>query len=189
MKKLKIISHFTRDRSGASAAELALVLPFLLFMLVGAIEIGRLLHDYQVVSKGVRDSARYLARQDWNCGSAGAAVGTFSDTFQVTVAKHLALTGQIDVGGVAGKSLTASPPAADLSLGYWSDPNSITVEIDCVNRTNAAITGGAFQGAYLESGDYVPIVRVEADVPFTMLFGFWTLGDLKIDHTEAGIGS
>jgi len=189
MKKLKTIVGFNRDRSGAAGAELALVLPFLLIMLVGAIEVGRLLNDYHIVSKGVRDGARFLARQDWSCPSAGPATGSITDAARVVAAKHLVLTGEVDLAAMAGGSLPASPNANDLRVGYWSDSNSITVSVECVAKTNAGITGGAYGGAYEDTGAFVPTIHVEADVPFNFLFGFWNLGELKIDHSEPGIGN
>jgi Flp pilus assembly pilin Flp len=189
MKELKIMKSFTKNRSGASGTEFALVLPFLLLMLVGAIELGRLLHDYQVVSKGLRDGARYLARQAWTCPSAGVGVGSINVALHEDIAKHLAMTGVVNPTDISAGTLPANPASGDLLLGYWSNANSITITIDCTAKANAAITGGAFAGAYSTTGDFVPSIHMEADVPFTFIFGFWTLGNLTIDHNEPGIGT
>ena len=181
------MKSFTKGQSGASAAEFAMVLPFLLLMLVGAIELGRLLHDYQVVTKGLRDGARYLSRLAITCPNAGVAVGSVDDADGVDIAKHLAMATVVDPVAVFAGTVPTNPPATDLRLGYWSNPASITVTIDCIDKVNAAVTDGEYQGAYVNA-NFIPSIRMEATVPFTFLFGFWTLGSLTIDHNEPGIG-
>src|SRR3546814_13564998 len=54
-----------RDRSGAAAAEMALVSPMLIILMFGSFELGNYFLDEHVVLKAVRDGARYAARQ--NC--------------------------------------------------------------------------------------------------------------------------
>jgi Flp pilus assembly pilin Flp len=183
------MKSFKKNQSGASGAEFALTLPFLLLMLVSAIEVGRLLHDYQVVTKGLRDGARYLARQAWTCPSAGVGVGSINVALHEDIAKHLAMTGVVNPTDISGGTLAANPAPGDLLLGYWSNANSITISIDCTAKANAAIAGGEFAGAYSTTGDFIPSIHMEADVPFSFLFGFWTLGNLTIDHNEPGIGT
>ena len=45
-----------------AGTEFALVVPFLLLLLIGSIEIGRALRYYHVVKESLRDAARYLSR-------------------------------------------------------------------------------------------------------------------------------
>ncbi len=52
------IRGFVRARAGVAGVEFAFVLPFLLLLLIGSIEIGRGLHDYHVVNESVRDAGR-----------------------------------------------------------------------------------------------------------------------------------
>ena len=49
-----------RARGGIAAVEFAIILPLLVLLLFGTIEIGRILFDYQAASKSVRDATRYL---------------------------------------------------------------------------------------------------------------------------------
>ena len=51
----------SRKERGAELVEFALVLPFLLLLVGGAIEFGRAFYTYHILSKAVRDGARYLA--------------------------------------------------------------------------------------------------------------------------------
>lgn len=62
--------------SGAAAAEMALVLPFLLILLFGSVELGYYFYNEHQVIKGVRDGARFAARQSFevfNCNSGPVA--------------------------------------------------------------------------------------------------------------------
>ncbi len=61
--------RFFGDSRGIAAVEFAIVLPFLMLMLFGMIEIGRALFHYHAVTKSVRDATRYLTRVGMTCGS------------------------------------------------------------------------------------------------------------------------
>jgi Flp pilus assembly protein TadG len=50
-----------RERRGASAAELALLLPMLLFLLVGAADFCRLFYAYTTITNAARNGALWLA--------------------------------------------------------------------------------------------------------------------------------
>ena len=50
---------FLRNDRGASAAEFALVLPFLLLMLFGMIDVGRFMYEYNLAEKATQMGARY----------------------------------------------------------------------------------------------------------------------------------
>ena len=52
------IRGFARARSGTAGTEFAFVLPILLLLMIGSIEIGRGLHDFHVVNESVRDAGR-----------------------------------------------------------------------------------------------------------------------------------
>jgi hypothetical protein len=50
-----------RKQKGQSLVEFALVVPFLLLVVVGTIEIGRAYYHYNTLSKAVREGARYMS--------------------------------------------------------------------------------------------------------------------------------
>jgi len=56
------VRQFLRDTKGASAAEMALVLPLLLVLMFGPFELAHYFWTEHKVVKGVRDGARYASR-------------------------------------------------------------------------------------------------------------------------------
>jgi hypothetical protein len=167
----KVINFWCAVR-GNAGAEFALLLPLLVVLLFGGLEIGRLLHDYHAVRESVRGASRYLSRVVVDCaGFVDGPIHTASD--HVDNAKNLALRGKLD-------------PSAPYLLGYWTDPNSVDIDIDCSidNTTNR------YQGLY-DNVDSVPHIVVSATVPFTFLFGqmFSSSGtiDLELSHKVVGI--
>jgi len=160
--------RFRRHRRGSSGVEFALIVPLLALMLFGTIEVGRAMHDYQLVEKGVRHATRYLSRMALTCpGGAFAA----SDE---NAAKNLALTG------------TLSDPAGsgDYLLKYWTDKNDITITPACIPNTE-------FQGVY-DGFAEIPHVTVKAEVPINLQFGSWLLGNMTVSvvvqHEEVVFG-
>lgn len=133
---------FRRDRSGAAAAEMALLLPLALVLLFAALEGGWYMVCEHRVVKGVRDAARYAGRLDF---SNYTCPSTFSGN-SATV-KNLARTGQL-VGG------TPTVPG-------WTDAQ-VTIAVTCTSGT-----GGIYTGV---SGN-APKVRVSAQVAYPSLFG------------------
>jgi hypothetical protein len=69
-------------------------------------------------------------------------------------------------------------------LKYWTAPSTITVDVDCVDRTSVS---PAYRGA-----EFMPIIRVKATVPYSDL-GFLTILGLggftfTVDHNQLHIG-
>jgi Flp pilus assembly protein TadG len=102
------MNELRRDERGTSLIETALVLPFLLTLGLGIFEFGNLLYNYHLISTGVRDAARYLARFD-------------NPASKETEAKQLAVTGSI-TGGTPRVSWWST---SDVSVGYTSVANSV----------------------------------------------------------------
>jgi Flp pilus assembly protein TadG len=50
-----------KSEHGAELIEFALILPLLLLLCLGTIEFGRAYYNYNILTKGVRDGARYAA--------------------------------------------------------------------------------------------------------------------------------
>jgi len=170
-----ILPAFLRQRDGAAATEFAIMLPLLLILLFGGIEIGRVLHDYHTVVKSVRDAGRFAARFPVSCG------GSLEAT-RLQQTQYLALTGS-----------TQTPGDGDYLLAQWTDPDSVQVSVVCIDNS-----GGTFTGLYADSGAAngamaeIPTIQIEATAPFTFLFAA-ILGlpgelSLTLRHQQVHVG-
>jgi hypothetical protein len=119
------ITRFCFDRQGASLVEFTIVLPFLVFLGIGAFEFGNVLYGHHVIGTGLRDAARYLARLD-------------DPTASETTAKQLAVYGEIggatkrvswwNVGDVTVTLATiANPVDPDTGARSYRGPDPIRV--------------------------------------------------------------
>lgn len=168
---------FWRAVGGNAGAEFALLLPLLTVLLFGGIEIGRLLHDYHVVRESVRDAGRYLSRVEADCSSASFSDGPFYTAVEHEGrAKNLALRGNVN---------SSSPYV----LGYWTDPNSVDIAVDC--SIDNSSDPKPYQGIYAND-DIIPLVVVTATVPFTFLFGQLVTSsgtiNLTLSHKVVNVG-
>jgi Flp pilus assembly protein TadG len=169
--------HFPfRDRRGAAAAEMALVTPLLLTILIGSVELGSYFYNEHILTKAVRDGARYAARQAFTNYSAcsGEPTGT-------VVAETRAL---VRTSLLAG----GSDRFADI------DDTDITLSMDC-SATADPISGSAenMTGIYKDLSSGAPIVIVSATVPYTPVigapFGFSGVGiNLRAEQQAAVMG-
>jgi hypothetical protein len=118
-------SSLWSDRRGAALVEFTVVLPFLVFLGLGAFEFGNALYGHHVITTGLRDAARYLARRD-------------DPTASETAAKELAVYGEIggttsrvswwNVGDVSVTLATiANPVDPDTGLRTYRGPDPIRV--------------------------------------------------------------
>lgn len=153
-----------RDGSGAAGVEFALVLPLLVVLAFGAIEMGRMLWQHEIITKGVRDGTRYLTRVPVSCTAPGPG-GTFS-VGQVQAAENLVKSGTITAG-------TPILPAYDSA--------TFTIEVDCRDAAALGLSGGT----------YLPVVRMIAEVPYLDYFiGVLGIGDVTftVTHEETNVG-
>jgi len=81
-----------RKERGIELLEFALLVPFLLLLVGGAVEFGRAFYTYHILSKAVRDGARYLAT------SRMSFTGTL-DTNAQSRTRNLVVYGTIDTTG------------------------------------------------------------------------------------------
>ncbi len=81
-----------RDRRGNELLEFALVLPLLVLLLAGAVEFGRAMYTYNILTKSVRNAARYLS--DTQISPAGVIKTDPND--YVTYTKNVAVFGNVD---------------------------------------------------------------------------------------------
>lgn len=140
------------DRRGAAAAEMALVAPLLVTIMFGSLELGKFFWDEHLLTKAVRDGARYASRQSFAnmpCGSSAT---------NETQIKNLVRFGKPTITG-------ADKPR----LYYWTSNDTITVSISCY-ANEGADGARVYDGVYTARTE-VPIVRVVASVPYTPIVG------------------
>ncbi len=107
------IAGFCKDDRGASLVEMTLVTPFLVFLGLGISEFGHTFYHQHLITTGLRDASRYLARFDDPLGVAADA-------------KDIAVTGSI--GGT------------DKRVSWWNTGN-ITVTIQNIDNRKDINTG------------------------------------------------
>ena len=150
---------FMMNRNGSAAVEMALVIPFLLVLMGGSVEVGNYFLSEHVVSKAVRDAARFAAR--------------------LPLASYTNCT--VPSGGVAEQQTQriaryGSPSGGtNARLIGWTADNMTTVSIACdTDPTHAYVNKGIYTD--FPNGGEVPVVTVSATVPYKTLFGSLGMG-------------
>jgi Flp pilus assembly protein TadG len=134
---------------------MALVLPLLTILLFGTAELGNFFLNEHAVMKAVRDGARYASRLPMSdfpsCTPTSAAEAKI---------RNVTRTGSIS-GTTAGNR-----------LAYWEDTmgGSPTIVV-----TSTCDTSGTYTGIYEGLAMGVPVVTVQATVPYRSLFGIFGL--------------
>lgn len=117
------MSRFRGER-GVAIVEFTITLPLLLLMMLGTAELGRMLSQYNTLTKSVRDSARYVASK----AAAGTTRVITITTAVRTAATNLAVTG--NTGGTGSPLLpglaTGNVTITDAGNGYVSVAASYT---------------------------------------------------------------
>jgi Flp pilus assembly protein TadG len=98
---------FCRSQYGAALVEFTAVVPFLVFLGLGAFEFGNALYGHHVITTGLRDASRYLARLD-------------DPSASETAAKQLAVYGAI--GGTTKRVSWWSVGDVSVSLATIANP-------------------------------------------------------------------
>lgn len=171
MRRLRCLP---RDCRGAAAAEMALVLPLLLVILFGSLELGNYFMNEHTLVKAVRDGARFAARQSFtnytSCsGSPGGTV--VADTQNVVMNGYLS----------GGSIITPNIQASDIS-----------VTTSCKNTAGGQTMSGIYTGRDVD-GDTLNdalIVTVNASVnyrPILAAFGFSGVGMSLNAASEAAV--
>lgn len=143
--------------------EFTLLAPLLISLMCGLAEFGQIFRQYHVMEKGVRDAARFLSRADATACPADGAWGA-----AVAEAKLLAIAGKPD----------SSAPLLD----GWSDPETVSVTVECIDNSSGAWRGPAS----------VPVVTVTATAPYQDLGMLSFIGveppTLTVFHQQLVIG-
>jgi len=133
---------------GAAAAEMALILPFLIVLLFGSVELGYYFYNQHQVVKGVRDGARFASRQPFTAIGCNGTT-PIVDADATTAIREITRTGAVS-GGV---------PRVP---GWEASDVAIDVVCDADTLSNA--------GIYRDKGN-PPRVTISASVSYNALFG------------------
>ena len=152
------------DCRAAAAAEMALVLPFLLVIILGSLELGNYFMNEHSLVKAVRDGARFAARQSFANYTAcsGSPGGTVQDD-----------TRKIVMNGY-------------LSGGTVITPNIQSTDISVTTSCKSIAGGQSMSGIYFGRADGAQVVNVTASVnyrPIVGALGFTGIG-FKLNATS-----
>lgn len=156
------------DRRAAAAAEMALVAPLLVTIMIGSVELGSYFYNEHILVKAVRDGARYAARQNFsNYSCSGAPGGTVVAETRALVRTTL-LTGGTD-------------RFADI------DDTDITLTTSCATTATGVSSTENMVGIYTGRSTGAPVVTVTATVDYAPVigaaFGFSGVG-LNLNASE-----
>lgn len=114
---LSAVQAPTARQRGTAMVEFAIVLPLLLFLILATFEFGRMISQYNILTKAVRDGARYAASK-----ASGGATGLVNITSSIqSTVTNLVTTGTADGSGahlLPGPAPTVS--VTDDGNGYVS---------------------------------------------------------------------
>jgi Flp pilus assembly protein TadG len=166
---IRTLRLLPRDTNAAAAAEMALVLPLLLVILFGSVELGNYFMNEHSLLKSVRDGARFAARQSFTLYPDCSTV----DSSVVTNTQNIVSYGYLSGTAVLTPNISAS---------------DITVSTSCA--TSAA--GETMLGIYRGRSTGAQMVTVTASVPYRPIlaaFGFTGIGlDLNASSEAAVTG-
>lgn len=133
---------------GQALIEMALLLPFLLVLIVGALEFGRLFFTQIVITNAAREGAYYLATHssDYDSGTGNAPNTT------------LAAEMEANNSGVSDITVSVTPNNC-CTLGLYSV--EVTVETDVDDLTILGFLGGLFNLEILHDGSFHLSAMVE----------------------------
>ena len=162
--------RFVERRDGAALVEFTLMFPMLLVLAAGVTEMGLALHQQHVVTKSVRDAARFAARQF-------VAAPTCPLNTAAEWATIQAETQQVALRG----SLSGSAP---LLLSNWTQTSEVTVSDSCSTAGTLVSPAGA--------GANIPVITVSADVPYAGVGFLGLIGmgafTVRASHSEMWVG-
>lgn len=143
---MTLVGRLARSTEGAAAAEMALVLPLMLVIMIGGMEGGNYMMNEHIVLKAVRDGARFAARQSFSHFSSCAVD---PNDQMVADTRKVVMTGLLS-GGTN-------------RIVNWS-ATTVSVTATCSTTKTGIYTN-------MTNGSGAPIVTVSATVPYTPVLG------------------
>jgi len=163
-------ASFLGNRDGAALVEFTLSFPLLLVLGAGITEMGIALHQQHVITKSVRDAARFAARQFVAAPSCPLN----------TVAEWPTIVAATQTVALRGK-LSASAP---LLLPNWNQAAQVTVTDVCAPAGALFSTAGA--------GADFPVITVSAAAPYAGIGFLGVIGlpafTIRASHSEMWVG-
>jgi Flp pilus assembly protein TadG len=164
---IQTVQALWRDCEGSALVEGALLVPVLCALMFGIYKFSWLFYQQHLISTGLRDAARYLARSSDPCEG-----GSPNWLAAEEHAKNLATTGSINGGDARVKGWTAA---------------MVTPLCRAVDNPSAPNGASAYRG---RSTIYVVTVSTRFTDPSLGFFGFLGLQPpiISVAHSERAIG-
>ena len=156
-----------RDRRGAAAAEMALVLPLLLLMLFSSLEIGNYFMNEHTLVKAARNGARFASRQSFT---------NYPDCATVSTAARDATRNVVMRGYLSGGTIITPNIQAD----------DIDVETRCATAAGGETMSGIYNGRATGAQVVIVTARVEY-FPILSVLGFTGIGLHLNASSEAAV--
>jgi hypothetical protein len=153
------LHHLLRDRKASAAAEMALVLPLLVPLMFGGLELGNYFMNEHTLVKAVRNGARFAARQGF--ANYTACTGSPGGTV-VADTKNLVMRGYLSGGSIITPNI---------------DSTDITVETGCVGTVGTE----SMTGIYFGRANGAQIVTVTASVTYRPVVGFFGFNGIELN--------
>jgi Flp pilus assembly protein TadG len=120
-------------RHGAAAVEMAMVLPLLVWLLVGVWEVGRMVEVQQIISNAAREGARQAATGQFTNAQVEQVVANYLQVAGIPTT-NLNTTGNTGIQTITGtaqvKMVTdLTNPSYDVSQAGYLDQIQVTVQI------------------------------------------------------------
>jgi len=114
-------------KSGQSFVELAIVLPLLLFLLIGFVEIGAIIYNYLSLMDVVREAARFAADRDPDV--LNGDMSSYPTSACEDNALHYYLdTACVVIGTNFNQDITLNPATDDIAISIFTIDNNVVVD-------------------------------------------------------------
>ncbi len=157
------LQHSPDQRRGAVAVEAALILPFLLIMMLGTWEVGRLIQVNQIMINAAREGARLAA------GGYVDGAPVTSTMVQQSVKDYMTASG-LPTSAVSGSQVTLTCQATT----PWTNPSD-ALPLDKFKITVVIPAGTAF-----DSLRWSPLRRITGTTQLSTTVNWMSLNNTKI---------
>jgi len=156
------LRHLSRDDQGAALIEAAVVFPFLFILAFGSFEFSNIIYAHHLMTTGIRDAARYLARTD-------------DPSAHQATAQNIATIGTVSGDGRRRVS--------------WWAPSDVVVNVTTVPNPVVDVATGERR---YRGGANIQIVEVRTDMSYPGMGTLALIGldaiSFRVSHTERVIG-